>query len=57
MITIKRYKSPLTGEKCWRVNDSKLKCSDICYSFGDAIRFFFWHIGVFPRICFRKYRK
>ena len=33
---------------------SKYECMnyDLCYSFGDAIRFWLWHIGVNPKIAF-----
>lgn len=33
---------------------SKYECMnyDLCYSFGDAIRFWLWHMGVSPKIAF-----
>lgn len=33
---------------------SKYECMnyDLCYSFGDAIRFWLWHMGVNPKIAF-----
>ena len=33
---------------------SKYECMnyDLCYSFGDAIRFWLWHCGVPPKIAF-----
>ena len=33
---------------------SKYECMnyDLCYSFGDAIRFWLWHCGVSPKIAF-----
>ena len=33
---------------------SKYQCMnyDLCYSFGDAIRFWLWHMGVNPKIAF-----
>ena len=30
---------------------------DACTSFSDALRFFFWRLGVPARIAFRKYKK
>jgi len=33
---------------------SRYECMnyDLCYSFGDAIRFWLWHMGVNPKIAF-----
>ena len=33
---------------------SKYECMnyDLCETFGDAIRFWLWHCGVSPKICF-----
>lgn len=30
---------------------------DLCYSFGDALRYWLWHCGVRPRIAFCWFRK
>lgn len=38
---------------------SKYECMnyDLCYSFGDAIRFWLWHCGVPPKIAFGWFSK
>jgi hypothetical protein len=38
---------------------SKYECMyyDLCYSFGDAIRFLLWHCGVPPKIAFGWFSK
>ena len=38
---------------------SKYECMnyDLCYSFGDAIRFWLWHMGVNPKIAFGWFNK
>ena len=36
------------------VENESLKCGDICYSLGSAIRFWLWHHGVSPKIAFFK---
>lgn len=38
---------------------SKYECMnyDLCYSFGDAIRFWLWHCGVSPKIAFGWFSK
>lgn len=38
---------------------SKYQCMnyDLCYSFGDAIRFWLWHCGVSPKIAFGWFSK
>lgn len=38
---------------------SKYECMnyDLCYSFGDAIRFWLWHMGVNPKIAFGWFKK
>jgi len=62
MVHIKCYKDnyrgiPSNGKLIWVVKDTKYNCSDIYWSFEDAIRYFLWHLGVPPRIVFRKYGK
>ena len=37
----------------WRViSHYECECRDLCYSLGDAIRFWLWHMGVSPKIAF-----
>lgn len=38
---------------------SKYECMnyDLCYSLGDAIRFWLWHMGVNPKIAFGWFSK
>lgn len=59
MILLKYCKNGYKGisGKFWIVEDTKCKCTNICWSFRDAIRFFLWHLGVAPKIVFRKYNK
>lgn len=38
---------------------AKYQCMnyDVCYSFGEAFRYWLWHCGVRPRIAFCWFRK
>ncbi len=53
MVYIKRNKDKRFNAK-WIVVNSKLKSRDLVETFGDAIRFFLWHLGVPARIIFKK---
>ena len=34
------------------ISHYECECRDLCYSLGDAIRFWLWHCGVPPKIAF-----
>lgn len=38
---------------------SRYECEtrDLCYSLGDAIRFWLWHMGVPPKIAFKTWKR
>ena len=44
-------------EAKWIVVDRKYNTYDACETFCDAIRYWFWHLGVSPKIAFGFLRK
>ena len=44
-------------EAKWIVVDRKYNTYDACETFCDAIRYWFWHLGVSPKIAFGFRRK
>ena len=60
-LSKKELKSPhakevheINPDAKYLVENQTIKCSDICYSLSDAIRYYFWHKGLSPRIAFFK---
>ena len=47
---------PLQGVK-WMVVDERLNNKDVCLTYSDALRYYFWHLGVPAKIAFRKYQQ
>lgn len=45
---------PLQGVK-WMVVNERLNSRDVCLTYSDALRYYFWHLGVPAKIVFRKY--
>lgn len=41
----------------WIVVERKYNTFDACESFGAAIRYWLWHMGVSPKICFGWFKK
>ena len=44
-------------EAKWVVVDRKYNTYDACETLCDAIRYWFWHLGVSPKIAFKSWRK
>ena len=61
---IPKIRRPNESELYWNkeikwVVVSRYECEnrDLCYSLGDAIRFWLWHMGVPPKIAFKKWKR
>lgn len=55
MVRIHRAPEEMRSEGKWLVC-SKGGC-DVCPKFSDALRFFFWHCGISPKIAFLRLRR
>lgn len=61
---IPKIRRPNESELYWNkeikwVVVSRYECEnrDLCYSLGDAIRFWLWHMGVPPKIAFKRWKR
>ena len=41
----------------WVVVDKKNKLCDVCETFGVALRYWLWHLGVSPKIAFGWFKR
>ena len=41
----------------WVVVERKYNTYDACETFGDALRYWFWHLGVSPKIAFGWFKR